>query len=68
MAKLKLKVSDAGETADAPGAPVVQTYRSFRLLSDLFKNGKAMKAGAVVELEEETGARFVASGDAEEIK
>lgn len=68
MAKHELEVQEGAEATDQVGIPPLVEKKTFRCINPLFKNGTAYKKGQKIELEVETGQRFVDAGDVEEIE
>lgn len=69
MANLKLNVNDVADPPRDEIAAVHVERFPYRVISEagIFKNGKQYEKGETVELDRDTGERFVAAGDVEEL-
>lgn len=71
MADHKLNVDDVSTTADATVSPIAPPeLKAYEVIAEngVFKEGKTIKAGQQVELDEQTARSAIEAGDVKEIK
>lgn len=64
MAEHQLEIDDKSEAVESHAAEVVERH-PYRVISEvgLFKNGKQLNEGDIVQLDAKTAAAFMAVGD-----
>ncbi len=70
MAEHKLNVDDASVPADATASPTAPPeLKAYEVIAEsgVFKEGKTIKAGQQVELDEQTARTAIEAGDVKEI-
>lgn len=68
MAELKLNLSDTTSFEHDPNAPAPAPYReNFEVVNPLFKRGQEWAPGDQIDLDPDTAARLIETGDIKEI-
>lgn len=68
MAHLEVNVSDTAGFEDDPNGGGIAPYRQdYEVVTELFKRGRTWEAGEHIDLDPETAARLIETGDLKEI-
>lgn len=62
---IQIEINDTSTVFDDPDAK--KPKKKYEVVTALFKNGRSYPAGSIVEMDQETGKRFIATGDVKEI-